>query len=537
MCGILFATPLVEIEEKDIPTYANSMLNLGFNGLARSGNRGKDGGCGVAFFNPKLEYKINIEKSDIPLQLRTKIMEGYKIVPLDSINAPLAMLGHMRYATSGEANPSNRHPVMAHWPSYSCINEELKKGPHGVTLAMVVNGETWIQPEWEERIKDVDIKGATCDSAKIAGMIVHDYSKNPNLEKVLSDVYDEIFDYGMIAAAGILVDDKEKKNYMFWMVDGGRPLCEAYIDDFLLGISETVYPKTLKHLGENNVKSVTQINGGIIKIQDLSTRQIKTIEKNRIKPFCFFEKQYFQDHLSTNDGKTNASYRRKCGGAVAKEHPIALPNESVEITAVPNSGNSYAHGFAAALNLPIYEIVCRSPLKQQIRTFMVSQDPDVRYYEGVFKFETSDEDCFNKVIVIIDDSIVRFNNLPSIVQKVRAAGASEVHVRIGCPPIISPCYSGVNMLPSETIVNQLNLNSMDIAKDHGPLEERLKEYVHKRLGLIKIDSVGYLSVGALEEICGPNHCFGCIKGEYPYKFKGMEELGFKFVPVNPLAYS
>lgn len=532
MCGILFITPVVEIDETELEKNTFSMVNLVVDGLSRSGNRAKDGGCGIAFYTPFQDYKLHkISKLAKPVALFEDFMKGYK-AHKDKMMQSQAMIGHVRYATNGDVNPANIQPIMAHWPNHPDMDEEIQHGLHGITVAMAINGETWIQPEWEEHIKDVDIKGATSDSAKIAAMIVHNYSENPKLEDVLSEVYDEIFDYGMISATGILVDDEKKSAKLFWMADGGRPLCEALIDDFRLGISETVYPQILKHLSKNNVKGIKEIYGGTIRIQDLNARQVTTIEKERIKPPCFFERQYFQQHLSLTDGKTNASYRRKCGAALAEEHPPPIDDSTV-ITSVPDSGNSYAHGYAGKLKMPIYEIVCRSPLKHDVRTFIVSQDPGVRFEEAWLKFEINEQDCIGKKVVVVDDSIVRYNNLPSIVQKLWAAGASEVHLRIGCPPIINSCFSGINILPDDNIVKKLGLDSLEIANDHSLLEKKLEEYSHEKLGSVKVTSVGYLSVQALKRECGSRpHCFGCITGEYPYKFKDMEKYGAKFVPVK-----
>jgi amidophosphoribosyltransferase len=399
---------------------------------------------------------------------------------------------------------------------------------------MVVNGETWIQPEWEERIKDVDIKGATSDSAKLAGMIVHDYVQTSNLEKVLYDVYNEIFDYGMIAAAGILVDDRINKQYLFKMVDGGRPFCEAKVDGHLVGVSETNYLQALKLKKQNTVDYINQIGGGTITIQDLQTKKITTSPRmDRIKPKCFFDKHYLQRPDSIWGKRTNASYRRWCGRCLASEHP-PLHGKNVAVTAVPQSGISYTHGFCHKSRAMQEEILIRSPLSKDDRSFMISQNKKDRGELALWKLDVSEQDCVGKIVVAVDDSLVEGNMFVKAVFLLRNAGATEVHFRVGCPPIVGPCHSGIYIPAERPLVKQLGLDPKEIVKDQSLLEERLKHISDPEFGELNVDSVGYLSIESLKKCLGKKrYCMGCVTLEYPYKFNGMEKCDAKFVPVKP----
>jgi amidophosphoribosyltransferase len=545
MCGILFITRESPLERSVEESDAREMINLAFNGLLVTNNRGGDGGSGVALYTPRQTWKLHAERSaydekklefEETARLYERFMKGFDRLSLGSGTYPEAMLGHVRYSTKGEVNPANVHPIMAHYPKSENQLEEIKVGPKGVTLTMVVNGETWIQPEWEEQIKDVDIKGATSDSAKIAGMILKDYVKNKNLEKVLSDVYERIFDYGMIAAAGVLVDDETKKHYLFWMADGGRPLCEARINGYIMGISETNFPMTLKVQGRHDVKEIKQIKGGTIKIQDLETKEINEIRMDRVKPACFFEEQYFKRFNSQkSETKTVAAYRRRCGRCLAKEHPPPR-GKNVAVAPVPQSGNSYAHGYSHQSHVHIEELIGRSPLSKEVRAFISNQNPDIRGEKSLLKFEPTVQDCVGKIIVVTDDSLVEGNNYGKVTYLLWRAGAAEVHWRIGCAPIVAPCGGGMYIPMTRPVAVRLGLDPGKIVEEHAELEEKLKNFEdpNPKIGTVKTNSVGYLSVKSLKNCLGKKkYCMGCVTRKYPYKFEGMKECGATFVPVKP----
>jgi amidophosphoribosyltransferase len=109
-----------------------------------------------------------------------------------------------------------------------------------------------------------------------------------------------------------------------------------------------------------------------------------------------------------------------------------------------------------------------------------------------------------KRVTIIDDSIVRGTTSTQLVDLVREAGAEEVHVRIGAPPIIAPCYMGIDMATRGEL----------IASDK--TTEEIRE-------IIGADSLAYLSIGAIAEVLDSSRsdlCLGCVTGEYPYDIDG-----------------
>jgi len=226
---------------------------------------------------------------------------------------------------------------------------------------------------------------------------------------------------------------------------------------------------------------------------------------------------------STINGRSVIKYRYQLGKQLKEEHP---PELCSKITWVPRSGQNYARGYSEA----VQEILIKDPSVKYARTFMVSQNPSERLQKARTSFLVVRDRVEGNNIVTVDDSIVRYNNTPVVVNLLREYGANKVYAMIGCPPIIGPCRAGIDIHPEELITNVLGLGPMKISKDHTELEKELENYNHPELGEVKIDGVGYLSVDALKKVCG-DKCYGCVEGIYPYKFKEMDKTPFKFEPV------
>lgn len=531
MCGIIAAISLTDEWDK------SDIMNHTLMCMKRMKNRGQQA-AGYTIFTPEDPYALHRRGSIAePLVTGENIVQFVREDPINKLYKTLVhedkseifgMLGHVRYNTEGEQSEANIHPVRA------CLEHVIDdKYLNGITLDMVVNGETAIQDEWKQEVKAVDRKGATNDSSYIAAMVVKEYSKNFDMNESLTNVYNKIFDWGMIAAAGFMRDDVNNKNYVFWLNDGGHPLCEAVTANGkqLLITSETAYPSQ-----KGRAKSITEMEYGFIKWFEINEREMHTITDLRTKPKCFFERQYLMSHLSKSEGDEVASKRRACGRKLAEEHP---PPDNAILDYVPESGKSFFHGYVnnliSSVKYRIKQILGRDHSSDDVRAFMLHQQ-NLRMSGIQLKIEVTYSDCKNEKIVEVDDSVVGFNNFAWIAYDLKTNGkAKEVHLRSGTPPIVGPCRAGIDIPPSRPIVIQLGLDPINVAKDHTELEAKLCSYIHPKLGLIALDSVGYLSVPSLIKIynknqnCETGHCFGCTTGIYPYKWNGMQ-APYKFVP-------
>jgi len=175
------------------------------------------------------------------------------------------------------------------------------------------------------------------------------------------------------------------------------------------------------------------------------------------------------------------------------------------VVPVPDSGNAAALGFASEANLPFRQGLIRNHYVG--RTF-IEPSQAIRDFGVKLKLNPVRHLLEGKRVILVDDSIVRGTTSRKIVRMVRNAGAREVHVRISCPPTVSPCFYGVDT-PS---IGEL------IAANHSV--EEIRKF-------IEADSLGYLSLGALREsVADRNHdyCYACYTGNYPTELVNIEEL-------------
>jgi amidophosphoribosyltransferase len=216
-----------------------------------------------------------------------------------------------------------------------------------------------------------------------------------------------------------------------------------------------------------------------------------------------FEWVYFARPDSVMDGREVYQVRKNLGQILAKEQPV----EADVVVAVPDSGRAHALGFAEVTKIPYEEGFMKNRYIE--RTFIMPEQ-SLRDEGVLLKLNPIISTMKDKRVVIVDDSIVRGTTMRKIVQMTRRAGAKEVHVRIGCPPIIAPCYYGIDMKTREQFA-AINRSFSDIAK------------------LITADSVGYTSLEGLVKALGIQEndlCMACLTAEYPTNISG-EKMRFQ----------
>jgi amidophosphoribosyltransferase len=214
--------------------------------------------------------------------------------------------------------------------------------------------------------------------------------------------------------------------------------------------------------------------------------------KPKPQALCMFEYIYFARPDSVLDGRSIYMARVEMGKRLAQEHPA----DADVVMAVPDSAIPGGIGFSEASGLPYVEGLIKN--RYIGRTFISPNQP-MRNRSVQLKFNPIVENLKDRRVVVVDDSIVRGTTTPRIVKLLRDAGAREVHVRIMSPPIIDPCYLGVDMAThSELIAANLSV-----------------EQIREKIGA---DSLGYLSKESLLQATGRKRgemCLGCLTGEYP----------------------
>jgi amidophosphoribosyltransferase len=270
---------------------------------------------------------------------------------------------------------------------------------------------------------------------------------------------------------------------------GFRPLVIGRLGDAVIVCSETC---ALDLIGATYVRDVEP--GEIVVLSAQGMRSIKPFAPAPHSQ-CIFEHVYFARPDSYVFGRSVNEVRTQLGRILAREAPV---NADV-VVPVPDSGVCAAIGFAEEARLPLQMGLIRNHYVG--RTFIQPQQ-SIRHFNVRVKLNPVRSILEGKRVILLDDSIVRGTTSRKIVKMVKAAGASEVHLRISCPPTVSPCFYGVDT-PSRSEL---------IAASH--TVEEIRKYV-------EADSVAYLSLDGLRQAVGEkqgSYCTSCYTGVYPVAF-------------------
>jgi amidophosphoribosyltransferase len=241
------------------------------------------------------------------------------------------------------------------------------------------------------------------------------------------------------------------------------------------------------------------------KVRDISPGEILIIDANGLQSvqlrreprrFCVFEHVYFARPDSVLDDLSVYDARIAMGEQLARETAVAAD----VVIPVPDSGMVAALGFARASGLPFEMGLIRNHYVG--RTF-IEPTSSIRHFGVKLKLNPVPQVLKGRRVIVVDDSLVRGTTSRKIVKMIRAAGAAEVHLRISSPPVISPCYYGIDT-PTRAEL---------LASSHNP--EEVARYV-------TADSVAYLSLEGLMQAVrgesGVTYCTSCFTGEYPIRF-------------------
>jgi amidophosphoribosyltransferase len=233
----------------------------------------------------------------------------------------------------------------------------------------------------------------------------------------------------------------------------------------------------------------------VLVISDGGLRSVKAFPPAPLS-HCVFEHVYFARPDSYVFGRSVNDVRTDLGRVLAREAPA----EADVVVPIPDSGVCAATGFAEEARLPLRMGLIRNHYVG--RTFIQPQQ-SIRHFGVKVKLNPVKSILEGQRVVLLDDSLVRGTTSRKIVKMVKAAGAKEVHLRISCPPTISPCFYGVDT-PSRTEL---------IAATH--TIDEIRRYVGA-------DSLAYLSLDGLRQAVGPaqqqSYCTSCYTGVYPVAF-------------------
>ena len=380
-------------------------------------------------------------------------------------------IGHTRYSTAGDSSVNNAQPIVV-------------KCAYG-TVAVCHNGNLINAVQLKQ---DLEKQGAVFQSTTDTEVILHLLARSEQ-----GDIREGIAEMmGHVQGAYSLLFLTKDSVIGVRDPNGFRPLCLGKLDGGWALASESCAFDLI------NAQYVREIEPG--EIVTIRGGQVESVHMPRAPRLskCIFEHVYFSRPDSMVFGRTVQTSRDKMGRTMAKESPV----EADLVVPIPDSGVAAAIGYSHESGIPLAFGLIRNHYVG--RTFIEPQS-SIRHFGVKVKLNPVRELLAGKRVILIDDSIVRGTTSRKIVKMVKAAGAKEVHMRISCPPTISPCYYGVDT-PNKSEL---------IASSH--TVEEIRKY-------IEADSLAYLSMkGMLEAVAAePNEfCTACYTGKYPLDFQGM----------------
>lgn len=443
---------------------------------------------GFTTFNPERDKLLSTYK-----QIGT-VIEAFRLnhqAKYESIMreyAGRAAIGHVRYATCGANDRSHAQPFERH---------------HGCKwkwFAFAFNGQLANFKELRDELLTLADYHLTrnVDTEVIMHYLSYELRNDarPDLVQVFTNLcrkFDGAYNLVFMNAMGDMAIARDPKGF--------RPMCYAQDGPLFAAASESV---PLLNLGFQNIRSLEP--GEMIVIQDNELRKVRFAPEEK-PSHCFFEWIYFANVASTLDERSVYLSRAALGKELAwQEHRLGrVPlDDNTIVVPVPDTGKAAADAMAYELGVPSVEGLMRN--RYIGRTFIEGQNRGDRVR---MKYTPLREVLEGKRVLLIEDTIVRSTTLKSLLHHIRERGrAREIHVRVACPPIIAPCFYGIDM---STVKELFAPRFMEA----GRLTEAEQDRMAAELGA---DSLFYLPLEAVSRCIGlpeDRLCRACLTGHYP----------------------
>jgi amidophosphoribosyltransferase len=375
-----------------------------------------------------------------------------------------AAIAHCRYSTTGSTTWGNAQPIVQHGPAR--------------TVALGHNGNLTNTAELRGELQARGVRlASTSDTEVIAALIAHD-------ERPLEEAVTETMRRIKGAFSAVLLS--EGKLVGFRDPNGIRPLVLGRLDDDPVLASESC---ALDLLGAEVEREIDP--GEMVVVDADGVRATRVVEDVPAGSLCIFEFIYFARPDSTMRGVELHGARVRMGERLAAEAPA----DADVVMPIPDSGTPAAIGFARASGIPFNEGLIKN--RYVGRTF-IQPDQALREHGVKTKFNPLGE-VAGKRVVIVDDSLVRGSTTREIVRMLFEEGATEVHVRVSSPPIVSPCFYGIDMAREGELI----------------AAGRSVDEVRERIGAT---TLAYLSLEGLQAATRrpeSTFCRACLTRRYP----------------------
>ena len=497
-CGVAAVyrteTPLPGAEPGEIYTPEQSVIPLLPDMLIDLQNRGQLA-AGLTRYSESAVQLIDTHRdvgsvSDV---FRLTLPDSAEFQAIMERYAGRAGIGHTRYATCGKDDRSLAQPFEVHhgrrWKWFAfCFNGNVSNYAE-LRDQLVGNGYHLVRESDTEILMHHLCYALEGDT-------------KPTFERVfeqLAHYVDGAFSMAFLNADGDLVLARDPRGF--------RPLCYGMKGNLFAAASESV---ALKNRGFEKIYEVEP--GHLVHVTSKEMRSAR-FAPAAPKAFCFFEKVYFANVASNLGGQSVYLTRTRLGEALAATETLSTDPDDCVAVPVPDTAKAACDGMAYRLGIPSREGLIRN--RYVGRTFIEGRNRKERVMR---KFTALPEVLEGKRVILIDDSVVRSTTLRVIVNMLREQGrAKEVHVRVACPPIMAPCFYGIDM----STIGELFAASMVPEALGRDLSEAELQKLSAELGT---DSLRYLTVdqlvGALrhddeQASKEPGLCLGCLTGQYP----------------------
>ena len=434
---------------------ARKAAELTYFGLYSLQHRGQESAGIVTAYNGKLHlYKGMGQVSEV---FADKTI-------FDRLKGKIAV-GHTRYSTTGASSITNIQPFL--------ITNRNKM------LAVAHNGNLTNSVMLKRKLEE---RGSIFQTTSDSEIVLHLAAKS-KVESTLGKICEAV---KKLEGAFCYLFCCENRIIAVRDPWGFRPLALGRMNGHWVVASETCAFDIIGAKYERDIEP-----GEVLEISAEGLRSEFPFRKKK-HSFCIFEYIYFSRPDSVVFGENVDKVRRRLGRLLAREHPV----EADIVIGIPDSANTAALGYSEESGIRFEIGLIRN---HYVGRSFIDPDQTIRDLDVKIKFNPVKGVIKGKRVVLVDDSIVRGTTSKKLVQLVRSAGAKEVHFRVSAPPIIAPCFFGIDMPTREEFI----ANKKSI--------EEIRKY-------LKVESLGYLSVDgmlAMPSLPNTNFCVGCFTDNYP----------------------
>jgi amidophosphoribosyltransferase len=381
-------------------------------------------------------------------------------------------LGHTRYSTTGGSRAENAHPIPVHHPVL---------GP----AAIAHNGNLLNAAAIRRELEAEGVEFQTSLDTEIMARLI-EHTHGSNWAEAIRGAFSRVV--GAYSCGLITPNEVIAIRDPF----GFRPLCIGFIPH-PSGQPGNVFASETCALDTVNATFVREVQPGEMVVMDSHGVSSVIFQKQSRHAMCVFEFIYFARPDSILKNCELEEARLRMGHELAKEAPV----EADMVIALPDSGTPAAIGYAEASGIPFREGLVKS---RYINRTFIQPTQSLREAGVMLKLNPLKRSLAGKRVIAVDDSIVRGTSSKRVIDMLRRAGATEVHMRISSPPMRYPCFMGVDIGSSKELI----------------ASNRTVPEIRERIGA---DSLAYLSIPGLMKAVGrgtiDEFCRACFDGSYP----------------------